>query len=475
MPAVEKSRAPDIANPIIPRPPNSWILYRSDMVACLPPPPPGTTRSQADVSKIISAMWKSEKPEVKAEYERRAEVKKLEHAAMYPNYRYAPMSKEAKEELKKAKEDKKRKKKQRDATVIVPEGSRARMGRDLPFTSHSYPFHPLDSSQHVHSGPSPPMSAAASPSPEPPQLQLPQLIGAQNQSTYQQIVQPQATRSYYRPHTATSRNVNQYPVQPSTYLAPPQPSVPSHYQATPADSPVASSSLYTPEQQFVLPQVTQPEQNENQQYALTQDTPLASTTQENEDHLSFGLQQFAGDTLGQWANQNPEFHPTLDQFLNNTSPDCYQLQINPHAQGNLDQSPVGPFEVEVGQVDFDFLQLQWDSVPAMGTFQAVHNNVASNNGGGYENMAGPASHASPSEGSDQASASVDQDQGFQLEQYINFNPTFDYIAPSPLEEEIAQAPIHTPYIPPAGAAHVGKRRVAGCWNASFVMQDPIDV
>ncbi|KIK98564.1 hypothetical protein PAXRUDRAFT_55546, partial [Paxillus rubicundulus Ve08.2h10] len=74
-----------------PRPPNAWILYRSDRLKELPPSK--ERRAQADVSKLISNMWKNEKEEVKLEYERMADAKKAEHQRLYPSYRFQPMKK----------------------------------------------------------------------------------------------------------------------------------------------------------------------------------------------------------------------------------------------------------------------------------------------------------------------------------------------------------------------------------------------
>ncbi|EPQ57488.1 high mobility group box, partial [Gloeophyllum trabeum ATCC 11539] len=74
-----------------PRPPNAWILYRSDKLKTLPPVPPGMPRrAQADVSREISLMWKNEREEVRAQYERLAEVRKAQHQNAYPGYRYHP-------------------------------------------------------------------------------------------------------------------------------------------------------------------------------------------------------------------------------------------------------------------------------------------------------------------------------------------------------------------------------------------------
>ncbi|KAG1716098.1 hypothetical protein ID866_1070 [Astraeus odoratus] len=94
----EKTKA---SNPqTIPRPPNAWIIYRSHKVKELPP---DASRAQADVSKIISTMWRQEPDHVKLEYERMADAKKAEHQVKYPDYRFQPMKKEVKEQLREQK------------------------------------------------------------------------------------------------------------------------------------------------------------------------------------------------------------------------------------------------------------------------------------------------------------------------------------------------------------------------------------
>ncbi|KAG6891760.1 hypothetical protein C0992_006181 [Termitomyces sp. T32_za158] len=452
MPAVERNRPSDSLT--IPRPPNSWILYRSDMVALLAPPPPGTTRSQADVSRIISSMWKTEKPEVKAEYERRAEVKKFEHAAMYPNYRYMPKSKELKEELRKAKEERRKKKNKRDSGPDASEGSRS---RDPPFTSHGHPFLlPADSSQYIQGGPSPPMSADGSPSPEPSQVLQP--IASLDERVIEPVAQSQGENSYYRQHTATSQPVHQHPApQQLTLSAPP---TISHYRTPTTSFSAQQNELYFPPQ-YLQSSVSPPKENEDQHYPLLHNDSVMPI--QNENYLSFDLRQFDADSLGHWALNNPEFQPTIDHFLNNTSGDCYQLQLDALVEGNLDQTPVGPLEVEVGQIDFDPTCFPWHA----GVFPLLNNAPPEN----IENTA--PSQTSPSEGSNLPCTGLDQ--SFQMDQYINFNPTFNFTGTSPAGEDIAVTPTRTAYVPPAGAAHVGKRRVAGSWNNSFAIQDPIDV
>ncbi|CAE6457385.1 unnamed protein product [Rhizoctonia solani] len=86
-----------------PRPPNAWILYRSDKLKELATQQTtGPRKPQAEISKIISQMWQQEGPDTKGRYETRAEEKKAEHAALYPDYKFAPMKKEDKAMLRKA-------------------------------------------------------------------------------------------------------------------------------------------------------------------------------------------------------------------------------------------------------------------------------------------------------------------------------------------------------------------------------------
>ncbi|GLB37261.1 putative high mobility group [Lyophyllum shimeji] len=476
MPAVERTRVRDHGQ--IPRPPNSWILYRSDMVSLLPPPPPGTTRSQAEVSRMISQMWKNEAPEVKAEYERRAEVKKLEHAALYPHYRYMPKSKELKEELKKNKDlAKKNKRKQKEDGHQAPEASRP-LGSGpptqefAPFTSFPFPFL-SDPANYSPAGPSPPMSAADSPSPEP--FPQPQPVDATNERVDTRATSSQNVNSYYRQHTALPQTQPPCPIpkQPDY-----QPATTSHYRTITGES--QADEDQNAQQQYQSPQDTHMNQVglvQDQQYAFMHNASQQGDASSSQDYLAFDLQQFAGQNLAAWALQNSEFQPALDQFLNNTSGDCYQMQINPVDQLNLADAPVGPLEVELGQVGFDLSQLLWESTsaPKMGTHQSFFENATIQNGG-FDSMAGPSSQAS-SEGS--ALPSADADQGFRFDQFINFDPTFDYIPPTPVtvpEETPSPDTVQrTPYAPPAGAIHSSKRRVAASWNPSFAITDPIDV
>jgi len=174
-----KARAKDIQPP---RPPNAWILYRSDKLKSLPPEQPGEQRrAQADVSKLISEMWRNESEAVKLEYERLADAKKAEHQRLYPSYRFQPMKKEEKERLREEKRQEKERvraqKKSRGRTNAAAGPSNG----SSPMPPMGYPapyFHPGAIPMHMPhpqymvynpevqfgpAGPSPPLSAASSP------------------------------------------------------------------------------------------------------------------------------------------------------------------------------------------------------------------------------------------------------------------------------------------------------------------------
>ena len=131
MSGVTKNKAGAGAKP--PRPPNAWIIYRSDKLQNLPPPPLGQPKpTQAEVSKIIAAQWRAESDDVRALYDQRAETAKAEHARMYPDYRFAPVKKADKDRIR---EEKRQAKEQERAGRRV----RARVAPyPLPSAASSY-------------------------------------------------------------------------------------------------------------------------------------------------------------------------------------------------------------------------------------------------------------------------------------------------------------------------------------------------
>ncbi|OBZ68333.1 Silenced mating-type M-specific polypeptide Mc [Grifola frondosa] len=147
-----------------PRPSNAWIIYRSEkqreMKALQDPTKP--KRPQAEVSKIIGAMWKAEPDSVKAHYDRLAELEKHEHKKQYPSYRFQPMKKEEKERIreekrleKEAEREAKRKNKRRSSSQthsLVP-------SVHTPYYMPSPPE--VTQTPELGCGPSPPMSDAS--------------------------------------------------------------------------------------------------------------------------------------------------------------------------------------------------------------------------------------------------------------------------------------------------------------------------
>ena len=84
-----------------PRPPNSWILFRSHMAK---ERTDLEGRAQSEISAIISRAWKDAPADVKLHFEMLAEAKKVEHQARYPHYRFNPIKKADKvKAVKKAK------------------------------------------------------------------------------------------------------------------------------------------------------------------------------------------------------------------------------------------------------------------------------------------------------------------------------------------------------------------------------------
>ncbi|GAA6008929.1 HMG-box domain-containing protein [Rhodotorula paludigena] len=76
-----------------PRPMNAWLLFRTSQLRQMQHDQPDMRKSQGELSKIISEMWRNADPDVKQGYEDLAKQHKLEHQRMYPDYRYSPATK----------------------------------------------------------------------------------------------------------------------------------------------------------------------------------------------------------------------------------------------------------------------------------------------------------------------------------------------------------------------------------------------
>lgn len=143
-----------------PRPPNAWILYRSEKLRD-PSLKPGSGQRlpQADISKMISQMWKNESEDVRARYEYLANIKKNEHEAKYPGYRYQPMKRVDKERMREQKKlEKEKERAERKGKARVPYSIPylpAQMATPMSYAATETRYGP--------GGPSPPLSVAGSP------------------------------------------------------------------------------------------------------------------------------------------------------------------------------------------------------------------------------------------------------------------------------------------------------------------------
>ncbi|KUJ06235.1 uncharacterized protein LY89DRAFT_603653 [Mollisia scopiformis] len=87
-PAVPPTPANRGNNGRIPRPPNSWILYRSANHAKVKAANPD--KSNNEISGIISSMWCDESLNVRQHYAKLAEIAKKNHKVAHPDWNYKP-------------------------------------------------------------------------------------------------------------------------------------------------------------------------------------------------------------------------------------------------------------------------------------------------------------------------------------------------------------------------------------------------
>ncbi|KAJ6510129.1 hypothetical protein C8R47DRAFT_1208174 [Mycena vitilis] len=80
----------------IPRPRNSFMIFRSELCASGKIPSRVEDNHQ-NLSIAAAVVWKSLTDEERSPYIAQAEVEKLEHRRMYPNYRFAPVARPKKD------------------------------------------------------------------------------------------------------------------------------------------------------------------------------------------------------------------------------------------------------------------------------------------------------------------------------------------------------------------------------------------
>ena len=82
--------------PHIPRPPNSFMLYRKSQLEQMKAHPDLKALKQSDLSKYFGDKWKNEPRDVKDYWGEEAEKAKKKHNQLYPDYRFAPRRKKRK-------------------------------------------------------------------------------------------------------------------------------------------------------------------------------------------------------------------------------------------------------------------------------------------------------------------------------------------------------------------------------------------
>ncbi|KAJ6495553.1 hypothetical protein C8R47DRAFT_1213047 [Mycena vitilis] len=403
-----------------PRPPNAWILYRAEKSKTI------GRKAQSDVSKEIAAMWKSELPQIRAEYERRADLKKAEHAAMYPEYRFQPVKREEKERLREVKKQEKerRKESQRRGRANPTPAPPA------PPPSHYYasnthdPLAPYYQAEQRYgtSGPTPPLSAAPSPDSGASDLSQSRVEGSS--------ASPQAHASPY-PQTPSS-----------AYGSPAMP--PSSYGES-----FANSQSPEPDAPHVIAESTQ--------WKGAAQRPSLITTSGNwmggfGGQGELGAQEFVSfdlptHSMQSWSgHDSPEFNDIQAILSATGDPSIFELS-NFDPQTLLDH-PTGQLEVSLEPMNFPGFQ---DSIPNMSDFPFY-----------YPTTEVPDDFPSLFPAVDQpASASHEFSASYNADEFLNFDGNADA---SSLSVPAAEQPdTARPYAPPSGASLSSTRRVGGTW------------
>ncbi|KAJ7251782.1 hypothetical protein B0H12DRAFT_1185159 [Mycena haematopus] len=420
-----------------PRPPNAWILYRAEKSKVI------GRKAQADVSKEISAMWKSELPHIRAEYERRADIKKAEHAAMYPDYRFQPVKREEKERLRDVKKQEKERRKEvhrrgranpapGPVDVPAPQSSRQYASNSALFIDPLAPYYQAEQ-RYGPNGPTPPLSAAPSPT-----------ASAVSDLTQSRVEESAASSS---PHASP------YPQTPlSVYESPAM--LPSSFVASFAGS-------RSPE-----PDVSQSAQWKESQSAQRQSLNTTSGNwsggfsdqgaSHGQEFLSFDLP----NPQMQWTGHDSSGFSDIHAILSATGhPSIFELS-NFDPQSLLDH-PTGQLEVSLGQMNFpDFS----DPIPSMADLPYyVSQPYAAD------------SDVNPSEfPSDFASlfplmngsATSDFNGTYNADDFLNFDANTSDASPAApgMERSPETTPSRPAYVPPSGAALSSTRRVGGKWR-----------
>ncbi|KAI0067174.1 hypothetical protein BV25DRAFT_1065993 [Artomyces pyxidatus] len=495
-----------------PRPPNAWILYRSDKLRELPPPRPGEPRrAQSDVSKAISILWRNESEAVRAEYERRAELAKAQHAVMYPNYRFAPVKKADRDRLR----EEKRLEKERERAEV-----KKTRQRNMPYTL------PAIASQAIHSvlaapspdtsdmdSASPPISSASSPTPT-----TPSSFGAPDAAQHAlQHPQPSldaSTSALMLPYASSSTQHPSSRVSSYSTTLPPMSALPQRLRPSPSPAPVTHA--WQGSQEASSSTSILPEAASDWSFG---DLPTSSSLDQSES-VSFQMPLLSMPAMQNFASDQSEgmfFGDSISAMLANTGdPSIYEVQgldqgLNAMPPGSLDVS-VGHIDGQVAQqpndeyselfqgffnewaptldpasavaqafdmptaLSFDFsdtttwLEGSFDNTAPLQVAPQPEPHDTSNFG--PESMMGYLNFDQSAPSSHHTSLSMDQQRvvsppsiGEALQDRPRLSSTATVASDTDEHDSYdAVAASAQPYVPPPGAANAGARRVAGTWK-----------
>ncbi|KAH9014844.1 hypothetical protein EDB85DRAFT_2028627 [Lactarius pseudohatsudake] len=467
--------------------------------------------TQAEVSKIISAQWKAEPDEVRAIYDERAQIAKVEHARLYPNYRFTPMKRVDKDRMR---EEKRQAKEQERA------GRRTR-GRASPYAlpptaSSSTPPIPLIAQTVLpNSKPASPLvSSASSPLPGTPSSQSSADIALRHGSTHapshDSYADPRRPNSSADDSQSASSRASSYS-RADIPVATPLPAVPAHLQLStpqtlthkgwqPPQSESSSTTFLSPLQEFPLTEWPQSAPRSNE----------APAPFEN-DNIFFSMPGFENEPL--------QHSSLLAELFGTDLPGVFQLQGIESPR--LTARPPGSINLGVGNY-----------LPGMCGSSAFDDALRSLGEDPTTFMANPTadellatiSMLSPQENDDllsSGSAATDPLQGFNFDEYLqDFGgsapppppaaggsappgmhsvtvtltvphnspvetssseslaspspmPSFYATTPSPVSAVEPSPPPaaaqYQPWVPPSGAANAAGRRVGGSWKVPLAV------
>lgn len=454
---------PPVTDPNIqpPRPPNSWILYRAWKLKQLPPPGPGEgRRNQSDVSTMLSTLWRNESTEIREYFERLADEAKAEHKLRYPNYRYQPKKKEDGKAPRPPKAKKAPKAIRGTSGELEAGTSLAEQRVGHPYASSSRPSRETA----VRVPPSPPMSAASSPSIEPSTpptsvFECPEL----------ELQQPSS-------NVVTDVSPSHAPLD-STLLQTPVPDSFDYASNSSPDIPDSQNSVDTPGWNFSEPQI--PFHLMDSLYQGDPWTP-DQYCDANINNQQTVCVYFSSDIFTRLSHFSSYKALPFDipAGLNNLGTGdilpCGHPEVGPHqAQCFLPQAS--------RTLDLDDLQLEsqrefdialGDVFGVVNPFGDTHGNLFSTPNSAYDIPLYPQDASSLPFNLEQEYPS-DTNNNQEMNNFF-FPPAdpaavyyFDnaFAEVAEVTEPFVQAAVDTPsYIPPSGAAHSSTRRVGGNWS-----------